>query len=153
MAGWFSARKWISPRRHSASDQELAYLGQRSSNRSYSAAYTPLVQPKPSCNGYSPPPPMRDSLSTSYFSIILPRSVKTRSVEASQRFLISSASLSSPYRFKPQTATHCSGAQPFGASHCWPLSTSVVRRPPSRKNSRSNFSATCLACFLVAIPL
>ena len=36
------------------------------------------------------------------------------------------ASWSSPYFFKPAIASHCRGAQPLGASHCWPVVTSVL---------------------------
>src|SRR6185437_8854887 len=66
-------------------------FGLRSGYRAISARVTPLVQPNPSCSGYSPPPPGR-FCSTSYFSTSLPVWSKTRSTVTSQRRAISRAS-------------------------------------------------------------
>ena len=60
------------------------------------ARTTPLVQPKPSCTGYSPPPASSAMSHTSYFSIIFPVSRQTRSTRATKRPAISSARRSWP---------------------------------------------------------
>jgi hypothetical protein len=79
---------------------------------------TPLVQPKPSCSGYSPPPPDRPVAMTSYFSTNFPLSSYTRLTFDIHRQAMVCASGNLEYRRKPETPIHCSGAQPLGASHC-----------------------------------
>src|SRR5580692_1230641 len=79
---------------------------------------TPLVQPKPSCNGYSPPPPGRPVAMTSYFSTNFPFSPYTRLTLSIQRQAMIRASGEMEYRRRPETLIHCNGAQPLGASHC-----------------------------------
>ncbi len=56
------------------------------------ARYTPLVQPNPSCAGYSPPPARSEVSSTLYFSIILPVAAYTFSLSLIHRRAIPVAS-------------------------------------------------------------
>ena len=103
---------------------------------------TPLVQPNRSCTGYSPPP--GSSRSTLYFSNIMPVLAYTRRTVATQRQAMSRASL--------RTAIHCRGAQPFGASHCRPISIVVVTIPPGTSKRAFTTAATRAACWRVASP-
>src|SRR5690349_25141484 len=74
---------------------------------------TPLVQPKPSCTGYSPPVPSPASR-TLYFSTSLPVLQYTRAFSATHLAAMVWARSFSPYLRNPSMATHCSGAQPLG---------------------------------------
>src|SRR2546430_1387222 len=107
---------------------------------------TPLVQPNPSCSGYSPPPPLRPALITSYFSTSLPVSPYTRLTLTIQRQAMVSARRPCAYWRRPETAIHCSGAQPLGASHCSPVFCVVVTMPPSSRSCLPMVAATESAC-------
>ena len=52
----------------------------------------------------------------------------------------------SPCLRSPSIAIHCSGAQPFGASHCSPVSSVVVARPCGISSDSSIVRATRRAC-------
>ena len=90
---------------------------------------TPFVQPKPSCSGYSPPPPggraghvvLLDQLAGAAIDLEVLRdpALRDRTRRAAPRRSCC----------RPWIAIHCNGAQPFGASHCWPVCTVVVARP------------------------
>jgi len=98
-------------------DQHLRVKRQQSTQHS-------VVQPNPSRRGYSPPAPAASV--TAYFSTSLPVSRNTATSWRIQRSAISSASEPWPWRCRPRTAIHCSGAQPVGASHCWRVRRVVV---------------------------
>src|SRR6185295_11083100 len=98
------------------------------------ASKTPLVQPKPSCPPYSPPPASSFVSTTLYFSISLPVRLKTSEFNFTHRCAMSLASSFCPQRSSPQIVIHSNGAHPFGASHCWALLYSTVTTPPSFSN-------------------
>src|SRR5438046_3198463 len=81
---------------------------------SISASSTPFVHPKPSCEGYSPPPASRLRSDTLYFSINLPVRLNTSTFSLIQRSPISLAISLCPQRSNPQMVIHSSGAHPFG---------------------------------------
>ena len=93
----------------------------------------PLVQPKPSCTGYSPPAPAWPGASHEYFSNRWPwwlyraRQCDTRLLPSS--LAASWASLQGD-RCRP-TISRCSrGGHTLGKSHCWPDLLVVVGKPP-----------------------
>src|SRR5258705_8484680 len=110
---------------------------------------TPLVQPKPSCSGYSPPPPGRPVTCTSYFSINFPDSPYTRRTINIQRHAMVCASGIMEYWRKPDTAIHWSGAHPFGASHRCFLDSSGMRRMRSEEHTSELQSLRHLVCRLL----
>ena len=70
------------------------------------ARATPLVQPNPSCAGYSPPPARFVRSMTSYFSVIFPVTRYVRRLSASHLVRASIAMSSRPYARAPWTPSH-----------------------------------------------
>ncbi len=105
---------------------------------------TPLVQPKPSCSGYSR---RRRRCRSNSRHTSPPAFAYCHRYAA--RWSGSAGDLHGDLLLtivlQPSTATHCSGAQPLGASHCWPLLTVVVVSPPGLSRRDSAAAATFVA--------
>merc|ERR1719510_1496222 len=97
---------------------------------------TPLVQPKPVCTSYSPPPPAFPVSLTLYFSNMLQTSAPSGQENIvplvyllAMVSAILRASAFSVFK-RPATRICCSGGQALGKSHCCPDSSRDVGTPP-----------------------